>query len=116
MHKYSTSRSQSYFPSTRRKSTLEIMKIPYLSPGMVSKSSMVGCLATNSWKASVSIVAGSIKEAKTIHASQFMPVGLRSQSVFGFRVSQSTPVSLWDKSESSLGWSVFAVSQSLDSE
>jgi hypothetical protein len=40
------------------------------------------CMVTNSWKASVSIVAGSVKEGKTIH------------------VSESTPVSLWDKSES----------------
>jgi hypothetical protein len=28
------------------------------------------CMVTNSWKASVSIVAGSVKEGKTIHASQ----------------------------------------------
>jgi hypothetical protein len=31
-------------------------------------------MVTNSWKASVSIVAGSVKEGKTIHASQSTPV------------------------------------------
>jgi hypothetical protein len=31
-------------------------------------------MVTNSWKASVSTVAGSVKEGKTIHASQFTPV------------------------------------------
>jgi hypothetical protein len=40
------------------------------------------CMVTNSGKASVSIVAGNVKEGKTIHASQSTPVGLRSQSVF----------------------------------
>jgi hypothetical protein len=35
-------------------------------------------MATNSRRASVSIVAGSVKEGKTIHASQSTPVGLRS--------------------------------------
>jgi hypothetical protein len=36
------------------------------------------CTVTNSWMASVSIVAGSVKEEKIIHASQSTPVGLRS--------------------------------------
>jgi hypothetical protein len=40
-------------------------------------------MVTNSWKASVSIVAGSVKEGKTIHANLFTSVGLRSQSVSG---------------------------------
>jgi hypothetical protein len=31
-------------------------------------------MLTNSWKASVSVVAGSVKEGKTIHASQSTPV------------------------------------------
>jgi hypothetical protein len=32
------------------------------------------CMVTNGWKASVSIVAGSVKEGKTIHASQSTPM------------------------------------------
>jgi hypothetical protein len=32
------------------------------------------CMVTNSWKASVSIAAVSVKEGKTIHASQYTPV------------------------------------------
>jgi hypothetical protein len=36
------------------------------------------CMVTNNWKASVSIVAGSVKEGKTLHASQFTSAGLRS--------------------------------------
>jgi hypothetical protein len=36
------------------------------------------CMITNSWKASVSIVAGSVKEGRTTHASQSTSVGLRS--------------------------------------
>jgi hypothetical protein len=31
-------------------------------------------MVTNSWKASVSVVAGSVKEEKTMHASQFTSV------------------------------------------
>jgi hypothetical protein len=38
------------------------------------------CMVTNSWKASVLIVAGSVKEGKTIHSSQSTSVGLRSHS------------------------------------
>jgi hypothetical protein len=40
-------------------------------------------MITKSWKASVSIVAGSVKEGKTIHVSQ-------SQSVSGIRRVQSS--------------------------
>jgi hypothetical protein len=39
------------------------------------------CMVTNSWKASVSIVAGSVKVGKAIHASQSTSVRLRRQSV-----------------------------------
>jgi hypothetical protein len=39
------------------------------------------CMVTNSWKASVYIVVGSVKEGKTIHRVSPLPsAGLRSQS------------------------------------
>jgi hypothetical protein len=38
-------------------------------------------MVTNSWKASVSIVAGSVKEGKTIHASWSSELVLVSESV-----------------------------------
>jgi hypothetical protein len=56
------------------------------------------CMVTNSWKASVSIVAGSVKEGKTIHE-----VSLRRPA---FGVSQSSSVI-----PRSLHQSVFGVSQ-----
>jgi hypothetical protein len=51
---------------------------------------LLRCMVTNTWKASVSIVAGSVKEGKTIHASQSTSAGLRRQSVL---VSESVQCS-----------------------
>jgi hypothetical protein len=60
------------------------------------------CMVTNSWKASVSIVAGSVKEGKTIHevslrrpalgVSQSSSVNPRSQRQSVFGVSQCSAV------------------------
>jgi hypothetical protein len=52
----------------------------------------VGCIATNSGKASVSIETARCCKGKAIHNSELVFGSRRSQSVFGFRVSQSTPV------------------------
>jgi hypothetical protein len=40
-----------------------------ISMDTLSTPVFLRCMVTNSWKASVSIVAGSVKEEKTIHAS-----------------------------------------------
>jgi hypothetical protein len=52
----------------------------------------VGCIATNSWKASVSIGTARCGKGKAIHNSELVSLCKRKKSVFGFRVSQSTPV------------------------
>jgi hypothetical protein len=42
---------------------------------------LLRCMVTNSWKASVSIVAASVKEGKTIHTSQSVSLRKQKQSV-----------------------------------
>jgi hypothetical protein len=52
----------------------------------------VGCIATNSGKASVSIETARCYKGKAIHNSESVFGSRRSQFVFGSRRSQSTPV------------------------
>jgi hypothetical protein len=66
-------------------------------------------MVTNSWKASVSIVAGSDKEGKTIHASQSTSVSLRRQSVLADTSVQCSSASEIQEATSAIVFTVIVM-------
>jgi hypothetical protein len=72
--------------------TLIVTRYPQYFHGYAHHSGILALHGNQQLDASVSIVAGNVKEGKTIHASQSTSVGLRSESSQRRRCSAVSPV------------------------